>query len=108
MGFLNERHGINLMGLEPIVGRCNKCGFVHAKDKPHNLGSVVFLLGFYDKEGRWPSWMDAMEDMTDEQKTPVIEQINEMGGGLDDPADSLQSLLDNTPPGATFRFERME
>lgn len=45
----------------PKEGQCPECGVFHTPDQPHDRDSLRYQYTFYDKHGRWPSWVDAME-----------------------------------------------
>ena len=67
MGFLNDRHGMMLMGRTP-PGTCPMCAVKHDPEQPHNRDSLTFQYKFYDEHGRWPTWADAMEHCSEEVK----------------------------------------
>ncbi len=59
MGYLKERHGATLLGRTP-QGACPECGVAHEPGMPHDRDSLAYQYGFYRREGRWPTWEDAM------------------------------------------------
>lgn len=59
MGYLNERHGMTMLGQTP-TGTCPECAVKHAPEQPHNQQSLTYQYKFYDLHGRWPTWADAM------------------------------------------------
>ena len=48
MGFLNDRHGMMLMGRTP-PGTCPMCAIKHDPEQPHNRDSLTFQYKFYDE-----------------------------------------------------------
>lgn len=74
-GFLNP---FRLMkDLEP--GLCEVCGVKHEPESPHNAQSLFYQYNFYDKNGRWPTWKDAMEHCEPMMKGLWIEALMEKG-----------------------------
>lgn len=61
MGYLNNKHGMTMIGATP-PGTCPECAVAHAPDQPHNRDSLCYQYKFYDAHGRWPTWEDAMTD----------------------------------------------
>ncbi|MEG1894603.1 MAG: hypothetical protein RR162_00085 [Oscillospiraceae bacterium] len=59
MGFLNEKHGMTMLGKTP-EGTCPICAVKHDPEMPHNRDSLTYQYKFYDENGRWPTWNDAM------------------------------------------------
>ena len=58
MGFLQEKHGIMMLGRTP-EGTCPMCAVKHDPRMPHNRDSLTYQYKFYDQHGRFPSWADA-------------------------------------------------
>lgn len=46
--------------LPPPAGTCPECGVDHPFDEPHSRQSLTYQYQFYGKNGRWPTWTDAM------------------------------------------------
>lgn len=67
MGFLNDRHGMMLVG-RTSPGTCPMCAVKHGPEQPHNRDSLTYQYKFYDEHGRWPTWGDAMAHCTDDVK----------------------------------------
>lgn len=59
MGYLKEVHGINLLGKTP-KGTCPVRATKHEEHSPHNQQSLTYQYKFYDENGRFPTWEDAM------------------------------------------------
>ena len=49
-----------LLVLPPKPGSCPVCAAEHPPDLPHNPASLYYQYQFYRKNGRWPTWHDAM------------------------------------------------
>lgn len=43
----------------PKPGSCPICGANHPKYVPHDRDSLIFLVSFYRRHGRFPTWADA-------------------------------------------------
>lgn len=82
MGFLNERHGMMLVGRTP-PGTCPVCAVNHPPEQPHNRDSLTYQYKFYDEHGRWPTWEDAMEHCSDEVKAYWKEALEARGVEID-------------------------
>lgn len=41
-------------------GTCPECAVKHDPAQPHNKQSLAYQYKFYDANGRWPTWLDAM------------------------------------------------
>ena len=65
MGMLQERYGMALLGRTPD-GTCPLCAVNHDPAQPHNRDSLCYQYKFYDQNGRWPAWADAMAHCTPE------------------------------------------
>jgi len=46
--------------LPPPPTMCQVCAVLHRVEEPHNRQSLFYQLWFYQREGRWPTWQDAM------------------------------------------------
>lgn len=78
MGFLKERYGMIFPGRTPD-GTCPECAVAHDPKQPHNRDSLAYQYHFYDKNGRWPTWADAMAHCTDEVKAYWTQALRERG-----------------------------
>lgn len=78
MGYLQEKHGMQLLGITP-EGTCPICATKHHPKQPHNQQSLTYQYKFYDKNGRWPTWEDAMEHCPDEVKELWREELQNRG-----------------------------
>ena len=82
MGFLNERHGLTMLGKTPD-GTCPMCSVKHDPEQPHNRDSLTYQYKFYDAYGRWPTWIDAMAHCPGEIQTYWKESLQERGVKLE-------------------------
>lgn len=41
-------------------GTCEHCATAHEASLPHNQQSIFYQYTFYNLNGRWPTWEDAM------------------------------------------------
>lgn len=77
-GYLMKKHGMMIMGRVP-EGACPMCAVKHDPSFPHNLQSLAYQYKFYDQEGRWPTWEDAMAHCTPEMQQEWKEALRERG-----------------------------
>lgn len=82
MGYLKEKHGFTLLGKTP-EGTCPVCVTAHDPKMPHNQQSLAYQYKFYDENGRWPTWKDAMEHCSEEMKEMWREALKEKGVKID-------------------------
>ena len=78
MGFLKERYGMISFGRTPD-GTCPECAVAHDPKQPHNRDSLAYQYHFYDRNGRWPTWKDAMSHCSDEIKEAWTQALREWG-----------------------------
>ena len=50
----------DVMLLPPKPGTCPECAAEHDKAMPHNRDSLYYQMRFRQKNGRFPTWGDAM------------------------------------------------
>ncbi len=60
-------------------GQCPDCATVHDQTYPHNQQSMFWQYSFYEKNGRFPTWEDAMAHCTPEMKKVWIASLAERG-----------------------------
>ena len=82
MGYLKERFGMIMPGKGP-EGTCPMCAVKHDPRQPHNRDSLAYQYKFYDMNGRWPTWKDAMEHCPDVVKEYWTEALVERGVRLE-------------------------
>lgn len=68
-----------MMLLRPDPNVCQKCAVDHDPEQPHNQQSLYWQYWFYGKNGRWPTWEDAMAHCTDEVKQYWIDALRARG-----------------------------
>lgn len=78
MGFLQEKHGIMMLGRTP-PGTCPICAVEHDPRLPHNKDSLAYQYKFYDQHGRFPSWADAMAHCDQTVKDAWIKELEARG-----------------------------
>ena len=82
MGYLQDKHGVTLLGKTP-EGTCPICAVAHDKDMPHNRDSLAYQYKFYDENGRWPTWRDAMAHCPDDVKAYWTQDLEARGINID-------------------------
>ena len=65
--------------LPPRDGVCQECAVDHAPDDPHNRHSLYYQYHFYSRNGRWPTWDDAMVHCDEEIKRLWREELAKAG-----------------------------
>lgn len=75
MGHLDP---FQLVGTTPR-GTCPECATAHDPELPHNRQSLTYQYKFYDRYGRWPTWLDAMAHCPDEIKQLWADALREHG-----------------------------
>ena len=70
--------------LPPPPGKCQLCAVDHPPEAPHNQDSMYWQFGFYKKNGRWPTWADAIAHCSDDIKAATISVLKEHGAWEDD------------------------
>lgn len=86
MGYLKEETGFTMLGKVP-EGACETCAMNHEPHQPHNQQSMAYQYKFYDENGRWPTWEDAMAHCSDETKIIWTNALEKQGvdfGGKED------------------------
>ena len=60
---MSEAHeiGYDLIRIIPALrNACPVCAASHDPDAPHNRDSLYYQMRFFQQNGRWPTWNDAM------------------------------------------------
>lgn len=78
MGYLKDKHGVILMDKTP-PGTCPMCAVKHDPQLPHNKDSLAYQYKFYDENGRWPTWKDAMSHCSEEMRNFWVEALRGKG-----------------------------
>ena len=76
-----KKMGLTLMQNVP-EGTCQECAVKHPPEQPHNRDSLFYQYKFYDEQGRWPTWEDAMSHCPEEIKILWREQLQNHGVSL--------------------------
>lgn len=61
------------------AGTCPECAVTHAPEQPHNQQSLAYQYKFYDREGRWPTWKDALAHCTPDVQAAWRKALKEHG-----------------------------
>lgn len=77
VGYLKDIYGLKI--LPTREGTCPECGVNHDLEQPHNRDSLAYQYNFFDKNGRWPTWVDAMAHCAEKIKIMWIEKLQERG-----------------------------
>lgn len=75
--FSGHMKGWKTLGVPP--GTCEQCATKHDPEQPHNQQSLVFQYNFYDKNGVWPKWEDAMAHCSDAVKEFWRKELKRLG-----------------------------
>jgi hypothetical protein len=62
--------------MPPGEGKCPKCAAQHKPDEPHEIRSLYYLMKFWQKEKRFPTTWDTVQDCPED----VIERWRERLG----------------------------
>ncbi len=60
-------------------GQCGECAVIHEPAMPHNQESLFWQYSFREKNGRWPTWADAMAHCEPEMKAQWIRELAKHG-----------------------------
>lgn len=71
--------GFTLLRGKLTEGQCAECAKVHEPDLPHNQQSLFWQYSFREKNGRWPTWADAMAHCTPEMQQRWIRELATLG-----------------------------
>lgn len=67
------------MLLPPKPDVCQECAVDHPPEYPHNRDSLFYQCIFYQTNGRWPTWKDAMAHCDDATKEAWKKALTERG-----------------------------
>ena len=65
--------------IPPKPGACRECNVVHDPLDPHNRDSLYYQMRFWQTNGRFPTWRDAMAHCSDETKRAWTTLLRERG-----------------------------
>jgi hypothetical protein len=60
-------------------GKCPECATDHLPEMPHNQQSLFWQYRFYGRNGRFPTWLDALEHCSPEMKAVWIAELAKKG-----------------------------
>jgi len=60
-------------------GTCQECAVDHAPEQPHNQQSLFYQYKFYNENGRWPTWADALLHCPEDIKQLWTKELLERG-----------------------------
>ena len=69
--------------LPPREGACWYCGDFHNSRDPHNLNSLLYQHRFRKRNGRYPTWADAMSHCNRKTKEKWIDRLVRRGVRID-------------------------
>lgn len=77
---MDKRDFLNgMILLPPAPGTCPECGVQHDPGLPHNQQSLYYQYHFFQENGRWPTWSDAMAHCSDEMKSFWKKELSKRG-----------------------------
>lgn len=79
MNVIKGKHLEPFSILPPPAGKCSVCATDHEPEYPHNQQSLFYQYKFYNDNGRWPTWKDAMAHCSNEIKEFWTKELEERG-----------------------------
>ena len=76
---MGKKHLAPLHLLPAKKGVCTECAIDHEKEAPHNRDSLFYQYYFFNQNGRWPTWKDAMEHCDHEMRAKWCEALIKRG-----------------------------
>lgn len=76
---MKHRYLSPLRLLPPTSGTCPECAVDHHPEEPHNRDSLTYQYRFYDANGRWPMWDDAMAHCDERTRELWREELRARG-----------------------------
>jgi hypothetical protein len=76
---LGNLGGFKLLPPQLKDGQCPECAVVHEPSEPHNQQSLFWQYNFMEKNGRWPTWSDALAHCSPEMRALWVEALAEHG-----------------------------
>ena len=80
---MDEKQFADFRLLPPVPGTCPECAVKHVPDLPHNRDSLYYQYKFYSRQGRWPTWGDAMAHCTEKMKALWRSELSARGVSAD-------------------------
>lgn len=66
--------------LPPPADCCQECAKKHEPEMPHDALSLPYQYSFANKNGRWPTWADAVAHCTPEMQAAWKDELMKIGG----------------------------
>lgn len=79
MGYLFDLYGFQLFPFPEREGVCSECGIAHPEWAPHDRDTLQYQYRFFDEQGRWPSWEDAMAHCDEEVRAAWASELEARG-----------------------------
>ena len=76
---MTKSHLNPLALLPPKPGVCQECAVDHPPEYPHNKKSLFYQYYFFNENGRWPTWKDAMEHCDEDAKEAWSKALTDRG-----------------------------
>ncbi len=93
MGCLKEKYGIEIAPVMKAPGVCGMCGRRHKADQPHDKSSLYYQYRFYDENGRFASWADAMQHCDRTTKMMWRHSLQERGIDPDKEPETMMTTV---------------
>lgn len=74
--------------MPPKPGTCPECGGTHAAFQPHNRDSLYYRVRFWQKNGRWPSYADAMSHCPKDVQALWRSELTKLGIDMEEPSEN--------------------
>ncbi len=87
-GKVTKTEMVNAQILPAPGGTCPECATVHEPELPHNAQSIYYQYTFYGREGRWPTWVDAMAHCPEQVKVFWTKELAARGIPLNGKGDT--------------------
>lgn len=65
--------------LPPKPGACQECAVTHDPKHPHNPQSMFYQYKFFNDNGHWPDWRNAMAHCDEEMRLKWTKVLTEYG-----------------------------
>ncbi|EHM3440590.1 hypothetical protein MKU92_000055 [Salmonella enterica] len=78
-GKVTSTEAVNAQILPAPHDTCPECATAHEPELPHNAQSIYYQYAFYGREGRWPTWTDAMAHCPQHIRELWIQELTARG-----------------------------
>lgn len=65
--------------LPPAPDLCQECAWKHEPDQPHNKQIMFYQINFLNKNGRYPTWKDAVAHCSPEVQRLWRDELEKLG-----------------------------